>query len=122
MSKSFLFFIIAFLLIAVYGIVNYYIISKKEKLFTIGRVYNISEMGKNGRTYFFEYSVKGVLYKGKTSGYGFNINADKLLYVQVLKENANEYSVFEFKKVPHCFTMESVSFEGWKELPKDSCK
>lgn len=43
-----------FLLVAIYGIINSFLVAKKEKIYTVGQVYESSEPGQRGKTYFLD--------------------------------------------------------------------
>lgn len=113
-----------FILLAIYGIVNSFFISKKEKIFTIGEIYDRSDPGKRGRTYFFKYYIQGKEYTGHTDGlYKFTTNTTGLIYIDVLKSDFTQYHVLEFNKVPECLTLQDVPANGWDKLPGDTiCK
>jgi hypothetical protein len=111
----------AFILLALYGIINSVFLSQKPKLFTVGRIYEKSSPGKRGSTFYFKYFIDRKEYQGTTSGvYKFSTNKNGLIYIDVLKKDFTQYHVIEFKKVPECLDMDDVPDDGWDNLPEDS--
>ena len=113
-----------FVAIAILGLVNSLIISKEEKIFTIGKIYDTSEPGKRGTTYYFKYYIKGKEFLGSTEGlYKFNTNKNGHIFIEVIKTDFTKYHVLEFSAVPDCLTLNDVPDNGWGYIPDSSgCK
>ena len=112
-----------FIIIAIFGIINSIFLSKKEKIYTLGIIYDKSEPGKRGSTYYFKYYVDKMEFEGNTSGLNkFTTNKNGFLFIELLKNNFEHYHVLEFNKVPDCLTPQDVPVEGWKEIPENPCK
>jgi len=123
MEKSlFKIIIVFYILIAIFGIINSVRLSKKEKIFTVAKIYDRSAIGKSGRTYYFNYYLDGKEYRGSTNGlYKFMTNRNGLIYVDVLKNDFTQYHVLSLHKVPECLTIRDVPGGGWNTIPANPC-
>ncbi len=111
-----------FIALAIFGIINSIYLSKKGKIYTVGKIYDRTEPGRK-TTYYFKYTIKKKEFKGRTSDLNrFTTNRNGYIFLEVLKENHEHYSVLEFNKVPDCLRIEDVPEEGWSTLPKNPCK
>lgn len=111
-----------FIALAIFGIINSIYLSKKEKIYTVGKIYDKTEPGRK-TTYYFKYSVKKKEFKGRTSDLNrFTTNKNGYIFIELLKEDFDQYHVLEFNKVPDCLTIEDVPEEGWSKLPENPCK
>jgi hypothetical protein len=113
-----------FIFLAIFGIINSLYLSKKEKIYTVALIYEKSESGKRGRTYYFRYHIGKMEFKGNVGGLNrFMTNKNGYIFVELLKDDYEHYYVLEFKKVPECFSLQDVPEKGWDKLPeKFKCK
>ena len=113
-----------FILISIYGIINFIVRSEKPKIYTIGKIYKKSASGKRGSTYHFKYQINNKEFSGITGTlYKFLTNDSGYIFLDVLRNDLDEYHVIEFKKVPPCLTLDNVPKNGWTTLPAaDICK
>ncbi len=114
--------ITVFVLLAVFGIVNSFFLSTKQKIYTVGVIYEKYESGKRGRTYYFRYFIDDKTFEGKTSGLNIiTTNENGYIYIDLLKDNYNQYHFIEFNKVPKCLTLKNIPTHGWDKIPDNPC-
>lgn len=115
--------VLLFISLAIFGLINSLYLSKREKIYTIGKIYDRTEPGRK-TTYYFSYSIGGKDFKGRTFDLNrYTTNKNGFLYLEILAENHNEYHVLEFNIVPDCLTLKDVPANGWSKLPTDTiCK
>jgi hypothetical protein len=110
-----------FICLALFGIINSVYSSKKEKIYTIGKIYEKTEPGKK-TTYYFRYSIKKNEFLGKTTDLNrFTTNINGFIFLEILKSNYRSYHVLEFDKVPDCLTINDIPDSGWAKIPSNPC-
>lgn len=94
-----------------------------EGVYILGRRTFLSTGGETGTAYNYRFMFHGNEYEVGSSGALHHTGQnDTLLYLHILPAYPDGYCDFLTDDyVPKCFKLSDVPYDGWKELPKDTC-
>jgi hypothetical protein len=92
----------------------------KDHVYVIGIITDAS-FSSRGTTNDYHYYYFNKKYNGRTTSIGWHKKINDLFFLKILPSDPSIGGI-EDTPVPSCLTMESVPKEGWKEIPKDTCK
>ena len=110
-----------FTLVLAINFFNYKQNLNAEGIYVIGKVTD-ADFSARGTTYTYDFVFYGKKYESRVKATALGIKVGDLVFIKTLPENPNASLLVETIKVPFCFRIEDVPNDGWKELPKDTCR
>jgi hypothetical protein len=109
-----------FLLALSYGYYKHLKIDKTG-VFVVAKIINFEKGQKPSANCYYNFLGKQILsrFGSLTSG----LKEDQLIFIKVSSKDPESINALDYYKikVPSCFDINSTPFEGWKEIPKDTC-
>ena len=79
-----------------------------------------ADFSARGTIYTYEFFFRGKKYESRVKSGG--LGKGDLIFIKTLPDKPDASLIQASIKVPYCLTMQDVPFEGWKKIPKDTCK
>lgn len=95
----------------------------KEGVYVIGRRTYLSTGGETGPVYNYKFLYRGTEFEvGQSGSMPYRGKDDTLLFLKILPADPDGYCDYMTDAhVPKCFGLRDVPYDGWKEIPRDTC-
>ena len=125
-SKIEKYFFTFFLIVVIALFINKFYVEnnlERDGIFIIGSFKDKTFGSESGWVYSYTYVYKNKLYTRNFSCTASEqMKNDTLLFFHILPKNPKICRQFEEAQVPKCIRLKDVPENGWKELPKDTCR
>jgi hypothetical protein len=96
---------------------------EEKGVIVLGVFKNETFSSDNGWIYYYGYKYQSKAFIGKVSCMkSEQMKLDSLLFFKILPNSPDVYLQLENIHVPKCIRINDVPNDGWKEIPKDTCK
>ena len=96
---------------------------KNNGVFILGVLKGKTFSAESGYLYEYSYKFQNKIYSRVFSSIASEqMKKDSLLFFLILPNNPKVCLQYEKTIVPSCIRLKDVPFNGWKELPKDTCR
>ena len=107
------------LILLVISAINNYIVDQEPKLYTLGLLVDSSKTPRQSAVYFFDYSIDGKSFRGKTGiVYKRPGNSRGYFLLDVFKNDHSKFHIYDDLKLPDCVGKEDVAAAGWPHMPE----
>ena len=121
MKRKYLFGCLALLVLVlvIISAVDNFLLDQEPKLYTLGVVVDSSKTRRASTVYFFNYSIDGKSFKGKTDiVYKKLGNSKGFFLLDVFKMDHSKFHIYDDLKLPECVGKEDIPAKGWQDIPK----